>query len=102
MADPRAVSFTLSEADPSTLQSWTRRRSTAQGLMLRARIVLECAKPGTTNLAVAACLGISNLTVGKWRRRFAQQGIEGLGDAPRPGVPRSILDEHIERLRLPP
>jgi len=60
--------------------------------------VLECAEPGTTNLAVAARLGISNLTVGKWRRSFAQQGLEGLGDAPRSGVPRSILDEHIERV----
>jgi len=98
MADPRAVSITLSDADRVTLQSWTRRRSTAQGLALRARIVLECAEPGTTNLAVAAHLGISNLTVGKWRRRFAEHGLEGLDDAPRPGVPRRILDEHIERV----
>jgi transposase len=43
-------------------------------------------------------LGISNLTVGKWRRRFAEQGTEGLADAPRPGVPRRILDEQIERV----
>jgi len=98
MADPRAVLITLSDADRSTLQSWTRRRSTAQGLALRAHIVLECAEPGATNLAVAARLGISNLTVGKWRRRFAEHGLEGLGDAPRPGVPRRILDEHIERV----
>jgi transposase len=98
MADPRAVSITLSDADLATQRSWTRRRSTAQGLALRARIVLACAGPGTTNLAVAARLGISNLTVSKWRRRFAEQGIEGLSDAPRPGVPRRILDEQIERV----
>lgn len=98
MADPRAVSITLSDTDRSTLQSWTRRRSTAQGLALRARIVLTCAEPGTTNLAIAARLDISNLTVGKWRRRFAEQGLEGLADAPRPGVPRRILDEQIERV----
>ena len=98
MADPRAVSITLSDADRATLRSWTRRRSTAQGLALRARIVLGCAEPGTTNLAVAARLGISNLTVGKWRRRFGEQGIESLSDAPRPGVPRRILDEQIERV----
>ena len=60
--------------------------------------MLACAEPGTTNLAIAARLGISNLTVGKWRRRFAAQGLEGLADAPRPGVPRRILDEHIERV----
>jgi transposase len=97
MADPRAVPITLSEAFRATLQSWTRRRRTAQGLALRARIVLECAELGVTNLAVAARLGISNLTAGKWRRRFAEQGIKGLSDAPRPGVPRRILDEQIER-----
>ena len=96
MADSLAVSLTLSDADRATLQSWTRRRCTAQGLALRARIVLACAEPGTTNLAVAARLGISNLTVGKWRQRFAPHGIEGLADAPRPGVPRSIVDEQIE------
>ena len=98
MADPRAVLLTLSNTDRSTLQNWTRRRSTAQGLALRARIVLACAEPGATNLAVAARLGISNLTVGKWQRRFAQRGLKGLTDAPRSGVPRSMLDEHIERV----
>lgn len=98
MADPRAVLLTLSNTDRSTLQNWTRWRSTAQGLALRARIVLACAEPGATNLAVAARLGISNLTVGKWQRRFAQQSLKGLTDAPRSGVPRSMLDEHIERV----
>lgn len=98
MADPRAVSITLSETDRATLQSWTRRRSTAQGLALRAYIVLECAEPGKTNLAIADRLRVSNLTVGKWRRRFAEHGIEGLTDAPRSGVPRSILDEQIEQV----
>jgi len=98
MADPCAVSITLSNGDQATLNRWTRRRCTAQGLALRARIVLACSEPGTTNLAVAAHLGISNLTVGKWRQRFAEQGLKGLTDAPRSSVPRSSLDEHIERV----
>lgn len=38
MVNPRAVPITLSEADRATLQSWTRRRCTAQGLAIRARI----------------------------------------------------------------
>ena len=101
MADPRAVSLTLPDADRATLQSWTRRRCTAQGLALRALIVRACAEPGTTNLAVAVGLGFSNLTLGKWRRRFAQHGLKGLPDAARSGVPRSILDEHIERVITP-
>ncbi|WP_183168304.1 IS630 family transposase [Azomonas macrocytogenes] len=98
MADPRAVSITLSDSDRATLTNWIRRRSTAQGLAMRARIVLACAEPGATNLAVAAKLGVSNLTVGKWRRRFADQGVAGLVDAPRPGAPRTLLDEQIERV----
>ena len=64
MADPRVVSITLPETDRATLQSWTRWRRTAQSLALRARFLLECTKPGATNLAVAARLGISKLTEG--------------------------------------
>ncbi|MFB8831244.1 helix-turn-helix domain-containing protein [Azotobacter sp. CWF10] len=98
MADPRAVSITLSGSDRPTLTNWIWRRSTVQGLAMRARIVLACAEPGATNLAVAATLGVSNLTVGKWRRRFADQGVAGRVDAPRPGAPRTLLDEQIERV----
>jgi transposase len=36
--------------------------------------------------------------VATWRRRFAEHRLEGLTDAPRPGAPRSIGDEAVERL----
>ncbi|WP_353611327.1 helix-turn-helix domain-containing protein [Paracidovorax citrulli] len=55
---------------------------------MRARIVLACAEPSTTNRAVAAALGVSPLTVAKWRRRFAEMGLAGLQDAFRCGAPR--------------
>ena len=45
----------LSEAERRTLENWAKRRKTAQGLALRARIVLACADGGP-NLAVAARL----------------------------------------------
>jgi transposase len=38
-------------------------------------------------------LGCSTQTVGRWRGRFAQRGIDALHDEPRPGKPRSIGDE---------
>lgn len=98
MANPRAVSITVSDAQRATLQSWLRRRSTAQGLALRASIILACAAPGMSNLAVARQMHISNLTVAKWRRRFAEHGLQGLIDAPRSGTPRTILDEQVERV----
>ena len=97
MPSPRAVAITLSDADRARLESWTRRRKTAQALALRARIVLACAKAGATNGAVAQALGVSRPTVASWRRRFAERGPDGLLDEPRPGAPRRITDEQIER-----
>ena len=97
MANPHAIPITLSEADRGLLQGWVRRRKTAQALATRARIVLACAEPGGTNGAVAAALGVSRTTVALWRRRFAERGADGLLDEPRPGAPRRISDEQVER-----
>jgi transposase len=33
--------------------------------------------------------------VGKWRKRFAARGVDGLLDEPRPGKPRQVLDETV-------
>ena len=96
MARPHAVAIELSDADRAVLRNWARRRKTAQALALRARIVLACAEPAATNTAVAAALGLSLMTVSKWRGRFARLGVGGLDDAPRSGAPRSILDEQVE------
>ena len=46
MPDPRLAPLVLSEDERHTLENWVRRRSTAQGLALRARIVLACAQGG--------------------------------------------------------
>src|SRR5207249_1344268 len=37
-------------------------------------------------------------TVGRWRGRFAERGLDGLHDEPRPGKRRSISDEAVERV----
>jgi transposase len=97
MPRPHAIPITLSQADRATLEGWTRRRKTAQALAMRARIVLACAEPGATNGRVAGRLGVSRPTVATWRRRFAERGPDGLLDEPRPGAPRKITDEQIER-----
>ena len=85
----------ISEAERGELTSLASRRSTAQALALRARIVLGCAD-GEQNNAVAARLEVSKNTVGKWRRRFAEHRLEGLRDEPRSGTPRTIEDARIE------
>ena len=69
-----------------TLSSWVQAPSTAQALVLRSRIVLAAAA-GTPNQQIAADLDIPQVTVGKWRRSFAEQGLDGLRDAPRSGRP---------------
>ena len=80
-----------------TLEAWARRTTSANGLAQRARMVLASAE-GLSNLAVAERVGVTPQTVGKWRRRFLAAGPGGLLDEPRPGVPRSISDEQIERV----
>ena len=57
----------------------------------RARIVLACAEPGSGVARVAAELGSTRMTVRKWRRRFAEQGLAGLADHDRPGRPVAEL-----------
>jgi transposase len=96
MPSPHAIPLALSEADRAALEGWASRRRTAQGLARRAQIVLACAE-GATNGAVARALRVSRPTVALWRRRFAERGPEGLLDEPRPGAPRRITDEQVER-----
>jgi transposase len=97
MPAPIAVEIILSDQERSVLESWTSRRKTAQALALRARIVLAAAGQ-LTNAEIASLEGISRPTVTKWRNRFAAKRLEGLLDEPRPGRPRTITDEQVERV----
>lgn len=87
----------VSEEERAVLERWARRRKTSQALALRSRIVLFCATE-SDNGVVARELGITRQTVGRWRSRFISRGLDGLLDEPRPGAPRKIGDEDIERV----
>ena len=87
----------ISPSERQRLQNWTKRRKTAQALALRARIVLFCAR-GWNNIEVADELNASRQTVGRWRRRFIENRLDGLLDEPRPGAPRRISDADIEQV----
>jgi transposase len=94
---PVRVDVTLSEEEREVLERWARRPTSAQALALRCRIVLAAAD-GEQSKEIAARLGCSTQTVGRWRGRFARRGLDGLHDEPRPGKPRQIGDEDIERV----
>jgi transposase len=79
----------------SELEAWSRRPKTAQALALRSRIILLAAQ-GTSNKSIAAKLSTTPHTVGKWRKRFASLGNDGLLDEPRPGTSRKLSDKQVE------
>ena len=87
--------ITLQPAERQKLEMLARRPKTAQRLALRSKIVLRAAD-GSSNQEIARQLGCTGATVGKWRERFRQQGLDGLADEPRPGAPRQITDTQVE------
>src|SRR6058998_143603 len=94
---PVRAEVVLSEEEREMLERWARRPKSSQALAFRCRIVLAAAE-GHSSKQIAAELGCNHNTVGKWRGRFARRGFDGLHDEPRPGKPRSIGDEDVERV----
>ena len=76
------------------MERQVRRHRVARSLSERCRIILRCAD-GFTSKAVGADLGVHEHTVGKWRRRFLKDRIEGLYDEARLGRPRTIDDDRV-------
>jgi len=98
MAQGRPLApLTISPTEREELVSITRSRSMPQALATRARIVLLAAD-GHSNTEIAEKFGLSNPTVGIWRKRYLTQRLPGLYDEPRPGGPRSIRDEQVATL----
>jgi transposase len=90
-----AVQIELSEDERAQLEAWTRRRSSAQALAQRSRIVLAAAE-GLKNTEIAERVGVSRNMAATWRSRFAEHRLDGLTDEPRPGRPRTISDEQVD------
>jgi transposase len=97
MPNPVAAVVVLDDDERAQLERWTRRRSSAQALALRARIVLLAAD-GLKNTEIAAELGITRGMAAKWRARFVEHRLDGLTDEPRPGRPRTVSDDKVEEV----
>src|SRR3984957_13491030 len=87
----------LTAEEEERLQSLAHRARSQSALARRARVVLACAE-GLASKSVAKKLRCSLGMVGKWRARFLKQRLEGLYDEPRPGAPRKVSDEQVERV----
>src|SRR6516164_10359735 len=86
---PLTVRVDVPPRDREVLASWVRSPSIRAGLAQRARIVLLAGDGIGTNEIVRRT-GASKPTVIAWKKRYAAEGIGGLGDRPKPGRPPQV------------
>jgi len=89
--------LSITAEDQTQLQVWSKRPKTTQALAMRSRVVLLAAE-GKNNTTIAGQLAVTLQTVGKWRQRYLDQGLDGLIDEPRPGTSRKLSDRDVERV----
>src|SRR4051795_9492729 len=87
----------IPEADRRELERRVRDKSAPARVGERARIVLLAADevPGKE---IAAVVGCAEGTVVTWRGRYAEQGLAGLDDLPRPGKPSPLPEALRDRV----
>jgi transposase len=81
---PEAREVHLSRKDRKVLEACCRSPMTIQRDLKRARIVLLAAA-GRSTRSIAKEVGVQPRIVSLWRHRYADHGLEGLRDKPRPG-----------------
>jgi len=72
-----ATSIDLTKTDKSTLEGWVKAPSTPQGLVMKAKIILLFGQ-GALPSRIAKKLKTSRPTVALWKKRFKEEGINGL------------------------
>ena len=89
----------IPEADRRELQRRARSKGAPARVVERARIVLMAGE-GVPGKQIAARVGCAEPTVVTWRRRYAESGLGGLEDHPRPGsaspLPEALRDRVLE------
>lgn len=101
----KAIEIILTKEQEAQLEKMTRSQRAERRMVERARIILACAA-GKQNQEIAAEFETSVLRVGKWRRRFAENGLAGLADEQRPGKPetygKAFRDQLLAKLETTP
>ena len=92
-----APAVSLTERERTQLESYVRSRSIPSGLSARFRIILLAAD-GLENKKISDKINLSRASVGKWRKRYCEKGLEGLHDEFRLGRPRSVSGEKAAEL----
>lgn len=67
-------------------------------LRQRAQLVLLAAEKGLVAAEIGAIVRLSEESVRRWLKRYEAEGIEGLKDAPRPGMPPVVTLEYRAEL----
>ena len=93
----KATPIPLDADERSQLNSLAHSRSLPHGLVRRAQIVLACAD-GEAGNSIAQRMKLNKNTVVKWRKRYLEQGLQGLHDELRAGRPRSHSDERVAEI----
>ena len=101
MANRTAARLVLRDGDRARLERLTRLATGPAAAAQRARIVLLAAD-GEANYVIAERVGVSRPTVNLWRVRYAELGMAGLADGPRPGRPRQVDRSAILTATLTP
>lgn len=86
----------LGDEERHRLEVLARKQTAERRMVVRAHIVLAAAD-GMENVAIAQRLGVVVNTVSKWRKRYFEEGLEGLADRERPGRPRSFSPSGASR-----
>jgi len=92
------AAISLSEAEERELRRRAAQYTRPHREVIRAKVVLLAAV-GYHDSEIARRLDCTDKTAGKWRRRFASEGLAGLDERPRPGRPRSFPPAEIAEVK---
>lgn len=87
----------LTEEEERVIKKLAHSRTASARLVQRAKIIEET-RQGHTIPQIMEHLHMTERIVRKWWKRFEQQGLAGLEDAPRPGAPSRYTTENKARV----